>query len=287
MASRKHATPRTRFVLELEPLPGINPIKSLRWSLKRLLRAYGLKCTNIHETSTQDLHAHPSPAREPEIYWGDMKDKETEQMLFTEQERERFRRHATKMQTSTLPFLTYRDGVFRLSGEEEPEGSTWVALTDKIVVGWYLFIDNKVAEAHTWLLRDLDGNPPRPDTFTDKQQWKLGPSGKPSDPWSFQYTLFIMDEVTKRVVEFKASTIDTRAAVARLMEDFQKTARRPVVVLSVKVNPTNINAMMPDLEIVGYSDNEQEEIPGLVITLRDDTPVSDFNGGMKNDKIPW
>jgi hypothetical protein len=217
-------------------------------------------------------------------------------MLVTEQERERYRKAATRMQTSSLPFLIYKDGDFKLSGELEPvTDSTWLALPDKIVVGRYLFLDNRVAEVHNYFLRDLDRDPPRPDTFTDKEQWKKGSGDKPSDPWALQYTLYLVNTQTNRVVEFKATTVDTRAAVGRLLTDFQDTMRRPVVALRVKPKPENINALMPDFEIVSYSDNEEEEIPGLTIVLRDDTPVSDHptkprtkaNGGNPDDEIPF
>jgi len=38
-----------RFVLTLQPLPGVDPIRSLRWVLKRLLRQFGMRCVDIHK----------------------------------------------------------------------------------------------------------------------------------------------------------------------------------------------------------------------------------------------
>jgi hypothetical protein len=35
--------------LQLEPLPHVDPIKALRFVLKRLIRQYGLRCTDIRE----------------------------------------------------------------------------------------------------------------------------------------------------------------------------------------------------------------------------------------------
>jgi hypothetical protein len=40
---------RPRYVVTLEPLPHVDPIKSLRATLKGLLRRAGMKCTDIHE----------------------------------------------------------------------------------------------------------------------------------------------------------------------------------------------------------------------------------------------
>jgi hypothetical protein len=47
---------RARYVLTLEPLPGVNPIRALRWALKTLLRRFGLRCVRI----ARDDSAGPS-----------------------------------------------------------------------------------------------------------------------------------------------------------------------------------------------------------------------------------
>jgi hypothetical protein len=36
-------------VLVLQPEPGVDAIRSLRWALKGLLRRHGMKCVDIHE----------------------------------------------------------------------------------------------------------------------------------------------------------------------------------------------------------------------------------------------
>jgi hypothetical protein len=40
---------RDKFVLTLQPLPGADAIRSLRWVLKRLLRQFGMRCVDIHK----------------------------------------------------------------------------------------------------------------------------------------------------------------------------------------------------------------------------------------------
>jgi hypothetical protein len=42
--------------MTLEPLPGVDPIRALRWVLKGLLRQHGMKCISIHE----EKHDHQS-----------------------------------------------------------------------------------------------------------------------------------------------------------------------------------------------------------------------------------
>jgi hypothetical protein len=36
-------------VLTLEPLPHVDPIRSLRWVLKKLLRQHGMRCVELRE----------------------------------------------------------------------------------------------------------------------------------------------------------------------------------------------------------------------------------------------
>ena len=44
------AEPRpVRFVLTLQSLPGVDPVKALRWILKTVLRRHGMKCVDLHE----------------------------------------------------------------------------------------------------------------------------------------------------------------------------------------------------------------------------------------------
>jgi hypothetical protein len=38
-----------RFVVTLVPLPNVDPIRSLRWALKGLLRRHGMRCVDLHE----------------------------------------------------------------------------------------------------------------------------------------------------------------------------------------------------------------------------------------------
>jgi hypothetical protein len=44
-----------RFVLTLQPLPGVNTIRSLRWVLKGLLRQHGMRCVDLREEREKQL----------------------------------------------------------------------------------------------------------------------------------------------------------------------------------------------------------------------------------------
>jgi hypothetical protein len=38
------------FVLRLQPLKGVDPLRALRHVLKKLLRAHGMKCLSVEES---------------------------------------------------------------------------------------------------------------------------------------------------------------------------------------------------------------------------------------------
>jgi hypothetical protein len=44
---------RDSYVLTLRPEPGVDGIRALRWGLKRLLRQYGLRCTEIDKKTIE------------------------------------------------------------------------------------------------------------------------------------------------------------------------------------------------------------------------------------------
>jgi hypothetical protein len=45
---------RPVFVLKLRPLPGVDPIRALRWVLKRLLRDHGFRCISVSKEQQQE-----------------------------------------------------------------------------------------------------------------------------------------------------------------------------------------------------------------------------------------
>ena len=43
------AAQRPTYLIRLEPLPGVDATRGLRWLLKTALRIYGLRCTSVEE----------------------------------------------------------------------------------------------------------------------------------------------------------------------------------------------------------------------------------------------
>jgi hypothetical protein len=42
---------RPVYVLRLQPLKGVDPLRALRHVLKRLLRAYGMRCISVEQSA--------------------------------------------------------------------------------------------------------------------------------------------------------------------------------------------------------------------------------------------
>jgi hypothetical protein len=57
------------FVLTLQPEPGVDPIRSLRWALKGLLRRHGLRCVDLHERRGQPSALAAKYPKYPAILW--------------------------------------------------------------------------------------------------------------------------------------------------------------------------------------------------------------------------
>jgi hypothetical protein len=41
--------------MTLQPLPGVDGIRALRWVLKRLLRQFGMKCVDLREEKPESV----------------------------------------------------------------------------------------------------------------------------------------------------------------------------------------------------------------------------------------
>ena len=48
---------RTAVRLTLQPLPGVDPIRALRWVLKGLLRQHGMRCVDLREEKSNECDA--------------------------------------------------------------------------------------------------------------------------------------------------------------------------------------------------------------------------------------
>jgi hypothetical protein len=215
--------------------------------------------------------------------------------------RERLRQAGQRAQQPAELFMQYANGCFRVGREGDDVTNTdWIAAPDLGGHRWNLYQNGSVEPGPLILITD-DPDPPRPDTHTDREKWAIDPKDprKRKDPYGRVMQLPLIDTQDGAVVIFKATTVLGRAAVGRLLEDFANTARRPFVTLIVEPNPKNINQMVPEFRITGYSDHDVD-LPGLAPSSKNAATTngaapSDSNGArssmrasdMDDDAIPF
>ena len=178
--------------------------------------------------------------------------------------KERLRRAGQKAQQPAEVFMQYVDGCFRMGREGvDVTGSDWIAAPDLGGTRWTLY-RNGSAEPGPLIFFTDDPDPPRPNNHTDKEKWEIDPKDprKRKDPYGRVLELPLIDTQDGAVVIFKATTVLGRAAVGPLLEDIAETTRRPFVTLIVEPNPKNINQMVPEFRVTGYSDHDAD-LPGL------------------------
>jgi hypothetical protein len=57
---------RPIFLIALQPLPGVDAIRSLRWVLKSLLRQYGMRAVSISQINPRDdVQSPPATEAQP------------------------------------------------------------------------------------------------------------------------------------------------------------------------------------------------------------------------------
>lgn len=182
----------------------------------------------------------------------------------TQDQRTRLSKNAAKAQASSLPFIRFEEGFFKL-GTTNVTGADFMAVPDRCDVVWNYY-SGGVEEILRVNLLD-NAIPKRPDVHNDRSYWEKDARGKPKDPLGMQFELPLVADDDGRVIVFKASTKPAKESVGRLLNDFAEKLRRPFVTLSVKVNPDNVHQMVPELTVTGYSDDlEDVALPGFGVS---------------------
>jgi hypothetical protein len=196
----------------------------------------------------------------------------------------RIKKHAAEAQAAPPAYLKYEPGIWKIGGEDFTN-SEWLAITDMTGIGWKLFIDNNVVEEHMVLALGND-KPRRPDSHTDKDKWKLGNDGRRKDPWSFQYSLPLLNEKSGKVVVFNASSVTQKTAISALLEDFARKRRRQIVSLtSETVRIDDKDLLHPVFEIIGHSEDDTP-LKGVTIEKHDAAAAVSKPNDMDDD-IPF
>jgi hypothetical protein len=177
--------------------------------------------------------------------------------LLSDEQIGRLQKAAADARAVPVAYLKFDSGIWTI-GSENVTDSQWLALTDLAEVGWKRFENNRVVEEVMVPILE-HGNPPRPETFTDREQWAIGSGGWRKDPWSKQFSLPLLNEKTGKNVAFNATTVATKTAFSALLDDFVKNRRRQVVALSseiVRIDGRDVRE--PRFEIVSHSENDKD-----------------------------
>ena len=119
-------------------------------------------------------------------------------------------------------FKFAKDGRFRKSTDDEevPEGTQFVVIYDQIQGGWIKFM-GKGNPPERKQGNIFDGFvPPNRESLgdLDQNEWEVGLSGRPADPWQFQLLLPLQNVETGELFVFNTSSVTGRRAVDSLIQ---------------------------------------------------------------------
>jgi hypothetical protein len=188
----------------------------------------------------------------------------------TQKQRERLRENTLKM-TGGMPFITYKDGLFRM-GEVDVTDTDYLAVIDRARAVWLCFLNGTVTELVRANMLDND-IPPKPKGYDDRDRWEKWETGKnkgePKNPLTLQFELPLIDDDDQRIIMFKAQTKSAKDAVKRLLTavNAEEQLRRPYVTLTINQQPNPNNTkqtlIVPDFTINDYSDDLSDiALPG-------------------------
>ena len=145
-----------------------------------------------------------------------------------------FRRVAAKAQ-SNVSFAKFVKGKYKAGGDDIT-GRSYLALMDQLRHGWIKFEGGKVVTERVGKVADGYVEDNRDDLGDlDKGRWEIDMSGRPRDPWVFQYFLPLLDQETGAAVVFVTNSKGGLDAVGALSEVYALNLKLglPVVKLAV------------------------------------------------------
>ena len=161
--------------------------------------------------------------------------------------------------------LKFKKGEYWCDGEEVKLGTKYIAHAVGWTKTWVHFEDQKVVERKNYRVARGEKAPERdqlPDN--DESKWPMGISGRPADPWVYQYLLPMENVATGEVQIFVASSFGGRRAVADLCAAYSRRAGKskdkgqPIVTLQMMLMPTKKfgEVPRPHFEIIGWDDGD-------------------------------
>jgi hypothetical protein len=168
---------------------------------------------------------------------------------------------------SNIAVLKFVSGNWSIGDTPVLPDTKFVVFPDQVAHAWTCFRDNKaVDEIAAIVIDDEDGDPAehvvkgrgRGDLGdNDEAQWPTDKAGKRMDPWSYGFSLPMMNVGSGAMVVFRSASVGGRGVIAEQVGSFQRNPQLgyPIVTLasgSYKNKKFGGFTIVPVLRMVGY-----------------------------------
>ena len=173
--------------------------------------------------------------------------------------------------------LKFIKGKFFVGDDEIPIGHECIAHVSELARGWVKFEDGAVVEQQIGKVAE-DFQPAARDELgdTDSDQWETDSSGKPRDPWVFQFYLPLEDAETGEIVVFVASSHGGRGAIGKLCNIFGRNASKglPIIRLNTSAYKDKLYGRIetPEFPVVSWTGEAAADPKPLKAELNDEIP---------------
>jgi hypothetical protein len=137
---------------------------------------------------------------------------------------------------ANLKLLKFTKGKYYI-GDDDVTGRTYIAYVDQMARGYVRFSGGKVTEQRVGKVADGFRAPARDELGdVDETRWEKDTTGKPRDPWSYQFYIPMTDFETGDTAVFVTSSHGGKGAVGCLSDLYAKNIRkgRPIIKLAVE-----------------------------------------------------
>ena len=166
--------------------------------------------------------------------------------------------------------LKYKRPRYYCDGEEVKMGTQFVAHCVGWTKCWVKFRDGEMKERHLYRVSTNERVPAREELDDNvESEWEIGPqSGRPSDPWVYQYLLPLQNPESGEVVYFVTHSQGGKRAVADLVAEYGRRRNRtgqgnqPIIALDEGVlkSPRYGDVPRPYFRVIDWEAGAKEPI---------------------------
>jgi hypothetical protein len=175
---------------------------------------------------------------------------------------------------ANLKLLKFTKGKYFI-GDDDVTGCEYIAYVDQMARGYVKFVDGKVTEQRVGKVADGFKVPARQELGdNDETLWEKDSTGKPRDPWSYQFYIPMSNVETGDTAVFVTSSHGGKGAVGRLSDIYAKNIRngRPIIKLAVESyrHTTFGRIETPNFMLVSWDQGAVNSEIDVVATTRND-----------------